>query len=276
MKKYVLILVFAVVLFWPFHLESSKRLCVKMGLGFSWWGKVHDTWNPTTDYFDYRASPHEGTDSALDISFEFFQELSPNLGFCLGAGYISTELNGSFGEFKHPDLDDYADLSYSPIFTVTVFPVYLTAVYSYRLNLSTRLNFMGGVGYYFGTIDCIDEDMTKRLRDSRPFWNHVGWRFKSNSNTVGYHLGAGFESDININWIFFMEVFYRAAKFEKFKSFSQSPGDIEQGAGDLEGGSTFFYAKRSQGDEAMGDIDYRISHLSLSRFVFRIGFKIIF
>ena len=68
-----------------------------------------------------------------------------------------------------------------------------------------------------------------------------------------------------------VELYYDGSK--KFETSAKFPSDVEDGAGALEGGSTFFYAKGIDGGEALGDIDYRVSQIDFSGFVFRIGFK---
>lgn len=273
-KKYrhVSLLFFTILLFWPLNL-GSEQIYLKAALGISAGEKVYDVWKSTTGYFDCRSLPGGGTDPALDVSFEFIFELNPNFGFSLGTGYISKRLKGSLGEFKLPYMSDFADLSYSPVFTAEVFPVYLSALYFYPVGLAARMNFQAGIGYYFGKIDCVDEDMTKSARDPQSSWNYIGWLYKSNSSTVGFQAGTGIEVDAGMNLVFFFDALYRVAEFKKFKSVSKFSSDKQQGAGSLEGGPTFFYAKRIYGDEAMGDIDYRISSVSFSGLVFRIGVK---
>jgi len=73
--------------------------------------------------------------------------------------------------------------------------------------------------------------------------------------------------------VFFVETIYRGAVFKDFKTSAKFSSDVEDGAGALEGGSTFFYAKGVDGGEAFGDIDYRVSEIDFSGLVFRVGIK---
>jgi len=274
MKKYLLILLLGKVLFWPSNL-LSQHLYLKPVLGFSLGGSVSDTWNPTTSAFEYSVSPAEKTSPALDVSLEFIYRLNPSLSFSLGIGYVyrMEGLNGSEGLFRPPEASGFVDFSYTPWLNALVYPVSFSVIYSLPLILEGRLNFLVGVGYYIGEFDCGGGNWWNEPLDSLSKWPRQDWEFESDVRTIGFHTGVGIEIDLSRHMAFVAEIIYRGVVFEKFETSAKFPSDVEDGAGALEGGSTFFYAKGIDGGEALGDIDYRVSQIDFSGFVFRIGFK---
>lgn len=274
MKRCILILLLGAVLAWPTSL-LSQRLFFKPALGLSLGGRVSDTWNPTTSAFEYSVTAAEKTSPALDVSLEFIYCFNSSLSFSLGVGYFSRMegLNGSEGLFSPPEASGFVDFSYTPWFKATVYPLSLSAIYSIPLMLEGRLNVRVGVEYYLGKVDCMDGVWWNAPLDSLSRWSRQEWEFRSDAQEVGFQVGLGIEKDLNANMIFVAEVIYRGAIFKEFKTSARYSADIEDGAGDLEGGPTFFYAKGIEAGEFLGDIDYRITRVDFSGLVFRIGFK---
>lgn len=280
MRKFVLPGILCFLFICPLNLES-RQIFIKLAAGISLREDVHDSWHPTTSYYDYGATKGEKT---YPPSFNFFLELgyqlNPNISFSLGAGSFSNGLCGSTGQFKHPATSDFSgDFSYSPEFNLVVYPLYLTVTYSYPVFLSARLNVLGGVGYYFGKVNCISENQESEAPGPLFEWSYFHWKYRGTTNTIGYHAGVGFEIDLSMKTFFFAEALYRSVGFNKFEITSSnvspsSPIAKEIGTGEgLGGSSTFFYAQRKSGDEVLGDIDYRISEFDCSGFVFRSGIK---
>ena len=277
MKKYLLSLLLGAVLVFPSVLYS-QRVYLKPALGITLGGKVFDTWSSTTGSFDVSVIPGKKSSAALDTSLELVFQLMPSLSFSLGVGYIYNMegIYGSEGQFSPPEASGIVDFSYNPWLSMPVYPLYFTAVYSYPIKLEARLTFLAGVGYYIGKITCLDGNYFYRTLDSLSNWSRRDWEFKSETSAIGYHAGVGVEIDIDLGSTFFAEILYRKADFKEFETTATTADMLEEGAGILEGRSTFFYAKGTNGGEALGDIDYSVSRISLSGLVFRVGLKLLF
>jgi hypothetical protein len=277
MKRYWLSLFLGAVLVSP-PILYSQRVYLKPSLGITLGGKAFDTWSSTTGSFDLSVVPGKKSSAALDTSLELVFQLMPSLSFSLGVGYIySMEgVYGSKGQFSPPETSGVVDFSYNPWLSIPVYPLYFTAIYSHPLRLEARLTFLAGVGYYIGRITCLDGNYFYKTLDSLSNWRRRDWEFESETITIGYHAGVGVEIDIDLGTTFFAEVLYRKVDFREFETTATTADMVEEGAGVLEGRSTFFYAKGINGGEALGDIDYSISRLSLSGLVFRVGLKFLF
>lgn len=279
MKKHIIPLIFCLLLLYPINLESSQ-FNIKIGLGLFQGGKIQDVWRTKTDFYDYTSIPGEKTELGLDISLELLFQINSSFGFSLGTGYISKAFSGSVGQFKVPDTGDLSgDFSYSPMFNSDMYPFYFTAIWSHPVRLNARLNFLGGVGYYFGKIKCLSDNFSSNLHDLDMQWSYFSWIYESNINTIGFHLGTGLEIDLSNKSFLFVEALYRGVKFKKFKTshiYSSSSLLVQiigEGRKELGGESTFMYAQRLSGDETWGDIDYRFYNLNFSGLFFRVGVK---
>jgi len=277
MKKYWLSFLLGAVLVSP-SILYSQRVYFKAGLGITLGGKVFDSWSSTTGSFDFSVAPGKKSSPALDPSLELVFQLMPQLSFSLGVGYIYNMegVYGSEGQFSPPEASGFVDFSYNPWLNISVRPLYFTAIYSYPIKLDARLTFLAGVGYYIGKITCLDGNYFYKTLDSLSNWSRRDWEFESEAYTIGYHAGVGVEVDIDLGTTFFAEVIYRKADFKELETTATTEGMIEDGAGVLEGGSTFFYAKGIDSGETLGDIDYSVSRISLSGLVFRVGLKLKF
>jgi hypothetical protein len=278
-NKHIFSLVVCIFIFFPVSLESNQ-LELKLGLGFSSYGKIEDTWVMTTNFYDLHLSRGEKTNMPLDVSIELVYKFNANFGLSIGTGYISEGISGSFGRFLIPPGGNIGgDFAYNPMFTSDLYPLYLSAIWSYPIMLEGEIVVLGGLGYYYGKISCISTDVEYNLNDPENLWNYSYWLYKSNFNSLGYHAGVGFEYDVSNRSSLFIEAIYRIVNIRNFDSVSQIAGasglfdilgdDIKQ----QEGKSTFMYIQRFGGEEAWGDIFYRISNLSFSGFSFRVGYK---
>lgn len=276
---HAIILVLFILLLCPPDLESSQ-FKLKLGLGFSFSGKIEDTWVMTTNFYDLHSSHGEKTDLPLDVSLELVYQFNPNFGLSIGTGYISKGINGSLGRFSFPIGSSLnGDFSYNPFFNTNLYPVYLSAIWSYPVMLEGEIFVLGGVGYYFGRISCASYDSEHNIQDPENQWNYLPWLYKSDIASLGYHGGIGFAYDVSNRSALFIEAIYRIVNIRNLDSVNRDVsasgifdllGDEIKRLGDK---STFLYAQRFGGEEAWGDIDYRITNLSFSRLSFRVGYR---
>lgn len=147
---------------------------------------------------------------------------------------------------------------------------------------SSQFKIKLGLGYYFGEISCLDANLEDNLHDPENQWNYFDWKYKSNVNALGYHGGIGFEYEVSNQSALFIAAIYRIVNIGTFDSVNKDTdasgifdllGDEIKGLGDR---STFLYAQRFGGEQAWGDIDYRITNLSFSGISLRIGYRFIF
>ena len=278
MKRYILIMITFFVFFSPSSLES-RQFELKLGLGFSSYGKVEDMWVMTTNFYELQLSSGEKTGLPLDVSIEFVYKFNPNFGLSFGTGYISKGITGSLGRFSFPKgSDPSGDFSFNPFFDSRLYPLCLSAILSYPIILEGKIFVLGGLGYYFGRIKCLDAYLQYNLQESENQWGYFDWKYKSNFNSLGYHGGIGFEYEVSNVASLFIEAIYRILNIRKFNSIHTDVeeshifeilGDEIKGLADK---STFLYAQRLGGEEAWGDIDYRVTNLSYSGISLRLGF----
>jgi hypothetical protein len=263
-------------------LESSQ-FEIKLGLGFSSYGKVEDTWVMTTNFYDLHISSGEKTAMPLDVSIELIYQLNPNFGLSIGTGYMSRGISGTLGRFSFPEGSSLSgDFSSNPFTDSRLYPVYLSAIWSYPVMLEGDIYILGGLGLYFGRIKCLDAYLQYNLQESENQWGYFDWKYKSNFNSLGYHGGIGFEYEVSNKASLFVEAIYRIVNIRKFNSIHTDVeesrifdilGDEIKGLADK---STFLYAQRLGGEEAWGDIVYRITNLNYSGISLRLGFKYTF
>lgn len=273
MKKFVLLIILGLFLLWPFHL-SSKQFFGKITFGLFTGGSVNDIWQPTS-YYEYTTLEGERAGPGMDVNLEFIYQFHPNISFSLGTGYFSKKVNGSTGLLTSPEGGDFiGDFSYSPELDMEIYSVFLSAIYSFPVMPTARLNFLGGVGFYFGWIECTEVNWRNETADPRSHWNYFTWRFESNVNSIGFHFGTGIDINLAPSMFLTGEALYRLGKFKNFQTsivelYSQYGFESEELGTD----STFLYAQQIMGSEEQGDIDYRVADFSYSGFSFFIGFK---
>ena len=274
-----IILILCILLFYPVNLESSQ-FRIKLGLGFSSGGKIEDTWLMSTDFYDLRLSGGEKTSLPLDVSMELVYQINPNFGFSVGTGYLSRGISGSLGRFSFPEGCNLSgDFVFNPYFNFRLYPVYVSAIWSYPVMREGEIFILGGLGYYFGEISCLDANLDDNLHDPENQWNYFDWKYKSHVNALGYHGGIGFEYEVSNQSALFISVICRIVNIGTFDSVNKDTdasgifdllGDEIKGLGHQ---STFLYAQRFGGEQAWGDIDYRITNLSFSGISLRLGFR---
>lgn len=276
MKKYILAGLLALVLIQPFSLES-KQLFVRMSFALMQAGHVEDLWHKTTDYYNFSSVKGKRTSPGMDITLEFIYQFHPNFSLAVGTGYISRTLNGSSGFFSSSDEgDSYKEFSLSPEFRSEIYPFYLSCIFSFPVMGGIEANFIGGIGYYIGNIECTTANM--KIESGNLLY--LTGLFKSNAHSLGYHAGAGIDFDLSLNLFLSVEALYRVVNFREIKThliplsgfaafFPSAAEEMENLAAD----STFLYELQFFGEEDVGDIDYRISNFSYSGFSFRAGLK---
>jgi hypothetical protein len=252
---------------------------LKLGWGFSSFRKVEDTWVMTTNFYDLHMSSGEKTGIPLDVGIEFIYQMNPNFGLSVGTGYISRGISGSIGQFTFPQGSSLSGhFAYNPVLNSRVNPVYVSAIWSYPVMLGGEIYVLGGLGYYIGKISCIVTNFEHSLVDPEGRWNYFDWLYQSRFQSLGYHGGIGFAYEISNQFVFFIETIYRIVNIRDFDSVNKDVDEsgIFEMLGDeikrLADKSTFLYAQRFGGEEAWGDIDYRISNLSYSGMTLRLGF----
>jgi len=273
MKKYFLPTILFFIFLWPISLESSQ-LFVKMNFGLFQAEKVDDVWRSTTNSYDFKNIQGEQVALQLDLSLEFIYQLNPNISFSFGTGYFSRNFNGK-GRFTAPDTSGFTGYFFiSPEVKSNIYSFYLSSIFSFSIIQTIQWNFLGGVGYYFGHIECKKVFWDPEFFDPSSQWRYFLWEFESNSSTVGFHAGSGIDIDLSLNMFLSAEVLYRMIYFKKFKSV---PIEIYSFYGmepdELGGDSTFLYAQGLEGMEYLGDIDYSFSNFNCSGFLIRIGLK---
>ncbi len=281
MKKFIFPILLGLLLLWPLRLES-KRLFVKMTFGLSSGGSIIDAWHLNPDFYDYTLYQGEKPNPGTDLALELIYQLHPNIGLSLGTGYVSRRLNGTAGFFiPQGQNEPVENFTLTPELNSDITPIYLTAVLTFPLNPSFRVNFQGGIGYYLSSIRAgeIEENYAADINPAM-IANRLLWRFESKDNAIGFHAGAGVDIALYENIFFLIEALYRFADFKKITTSlqditnevfaSMGPGRGE----DLGEDSTFFYAQKIRVVEEEKDMDYRISRIDFSGFSVRVGVKI--
>ena len=256
--KKTLIILF--IFFLPFNLHA-KKLFVKISFGLASGGDVNDALVTKSEYYDYISMSEERESKlGLDIYLEFIYQVNSFLSFSVGNGYISKTLIGNEVQFDPPESDG-VDINFTlaPEFSSSVIPICFSAIFSFPVASTLKVNFYGGMGYYFGSF----ESKTKWHSDLSGFstWEYRSWNFKGSANTVGYHLGTGLDIDLSMSLFLSVEALYRGVNFKRIKS-----------SGVVGMDTTFFQIRFFEGESVSG-FDYRVSQISLSGVLFRTGLK---
>lgn len=243
-------------------------------------GYVEDAWQTTTDYYNFNSVKGERTSPGMDFTLEFIYQFHPNFSLAVGTGYISRKLNGSSGLFSSPEAgDSYKEFSLSPELRSEMNSFYLSCIFSIPVTGGVKANFIGGIGYYIGNIECTTANWNIKSGD----WLYLTGLFKSNAHSLGFHAGAGVDFDLSLNLFLSVEALYRVVNFKKFKTRVIPPAGLEamfaplaEEMENLAADSTFLFELQIISGEDVGNIDYRISNFSYSGFSFRAGIKLKF
>jgi hypothetical protein len=275
MKKFTLLIVVGVLLLTSFHLRADDKLAVKMSFGLAYGGEVEGQAVSTTGFFGYQAAEPEKAGSGMEFSLALSYQLNPNFGLALGFGFINKTMKGHSGVFTD-DVVNLATFWYEPEFALEIIPITLSGVFTLPLSDGFDLNLLGGVGYYFGNAEVREPNRSVTTDNPDYFWYHFSWILKSSVNTIGYHAGGGFDISMGGGLIFTLEALYRSVNFNNFDtSVIQDLLTFNPPEG-LWGNSTFLYAEQQGGEVDMGDLDYPVTNISLTGFIFKAGFKLRF
>lgn len=275
MKKCAILIVVGVLLFSSFELYADDKLAVKMSFGLAYGGKVEGQAGSTTGFFGYQAAEPESAGFGMDFNLELSYQLHPNFGLALGLGFINKSMNGHTGVFTD-DQVMLATFYYEPEMASEIYPITLSGVITLPLSEGFDFNLLGGVGYYFGSVEVREPNRTVLTENPDFFWPLFTWIMESNVNTIGYHAGGAFDISLGGGLIISLEALYRSATFSNFNTEVISELITFEPPTGLWGNSTFLYAENLGEEVEMGDIDYQVSNLSLSGFVLKAGFKLRF
>jgi hypothetical protein len=275
MKKLTIFIIVGILLLSSFHLRADDKLAVKMSFGFAHGGKVEGQALSTTGFFGYQAAEPEKAGFGMDFSLEFTYQLSPNFGLALGFGFINKSMKGHTGVFTD-DQVNMATFRYEPEFASEIYPITLSGVFTLPLSEGFHFNLLGGVGYYFGNIEVREPNRSVQTENPDYFWYHFTWIMESNVNTIGFHGGGAFDISVGGGLIITLEALYRSASFSDFNTEVIQELMTYNPPTGLWGNSTFLYAEQKGGEVVMGDLDYPVTSVSLSGFVFKAGFKLRF
>jgi hypothetical protein len=129
------------------------------------------------------------------------------------------------------------------------------------------------VGYYFGNTEVREPNRPVITDNPDFFWPFFTWIMKSNVNSIGYHAGGGFDISMGGGLIITLEALYRSVSFNNFDTSVISELISANPPEGLWGNSAFLHAQQLGGEVDMGDIDYTVTNISLTGFVFKAGFK---
>ena len=287
MGKIALPLILGVLLICPGNLES-KHLFIKMGLGLCQNETLEDSWviNPT--FYDFRITGPKNISPGFDGTLELIYKFHRNFGLSLGTGFIWKKSRGHTC-LSSPIADEFplGDIEFTPVVYSSITPIYLTGMIFLPISSSFLLNFLGGVGYYFGNFEgqkAIEGDGGAE----NPLFvkNRLVWKFKCNTQTFGFHVGIGMDLAIAPPLYLNLEFLFRKANFGKHETSVQEMKGRGRGVTrahiigetgkNLGGEWTFLYAQKIRIVDSRRDIDYRVMQLDNLGFVTRVGLKFTF
>ena len=275
MKKLTIVIFVGVLLFSSFHLSADNKLAVKMSFGLAYGGEIEGQAESTTGFFGYQAAEPENAGFGMDFCLEFIYQLNPNFGLALGLGFINKSMMGHTGVFTDNQVN-MATFWYEPEFAAEIYPITLSGVFTLPLSEGFDFNLYGGAGYYFGNVEVRDHNLDVLTDNPDFFWYHFNWIMKSSVNSLGYHAGGAFDISAGGGLIITLEALYRSVSFSNFDTEVVQRLSTLNPPTELWGNSTFLYGQQAGGDVDMGDIEYILTNLSLTGFVFKAGFKLRF
>jgi hypothetical protein len=271
--------IFCIFIFCTSNLKGIQ-VSFKAAYSFYWGEQKEEGWFSTTNYFLKDIIPQgkiqAGGDLSLDIVFQFHK----NLSLSMGGEYISRPFDGSQGEFTFPNSSEMQGTAlYTPVMDTIIygFPVSLT--FTYHLIAAVYFKLFGGGAYYFGKLICNGSRVEfPDQRRTNLNWPYIGLHYETKIKSTGYHVGTGFDVGVSDKAFLFLDMLYRFLEFEDFDTYSvlqvtpmnPNPSEPMEKFGL---GTTFLYLYRMGGEEAMGEMDYRISKLDMSGLAVRIGLR---
>ena len=211
-------------------------------------GAIRDYKELIKDLNDY----YYGTDHSADwkelswiqnFKGEVLFNLSPNFSIGLGFEYLTKKNKGTitFSEdnsdtiyengyyYTYSRIDNYSE---EPSYKLVAIPVTLNIYYFMPFSKKVEAFFVGGIGYYFGTLTYdnpyqsdIDykEDYYSAADDTYLFsWveddlDEGTGTYKATCNTIGFHGGMGVDIKLSSNISLVAEGIYRYVKFNDWE-----------------------------------------------------------
>ena len=258
----------------------GMQVSFRVAHSFYWGEQKEEKWFTTSDYFLIETTSQGKIRSGNDLSLDIVLHFHPNFSLSLGGEYISRPFNGSKAEFTYPSSSQVqGTAAYTPIMNTQLYGVSASLIITKHLTAALYLKVIGGGSYYFGKLSC-DGDTFEFPTSRRTgiSWPYFSFSYKSKLKNTGYHAGTGLDLGLSEKAFFFLEFLYRFIQFDDINTyniydvtpFNTDPSEEKEKFGE---DNTFIYLYRMGGEEAMGEMDYRISNLNMSGFVVRIGLR---
>jgi len=275
MKKLTIILMLSgLVLFSPCLL--AQNFSVKLLLGSISVKKTTDTWRNPSGYYNTSTTSILSQNAGIDISAEFIFWFNRNFGVGAGVGFFESGLNGSIGNFDYkPESGYLGGFSYTPELKSQLLPLTASVYFCYPLKDMINLKLFGGLGYYFGTIENIMDNLEFRAGTNSAIDGFLPYYFKSDISTIAPHFGAGVEMGMSQNTYFTVEVIYRKLSFSDFKTSLTQGGELTPSLSgeNVVTDSTFLLERLVSESSQAGDLVYDLNILNFSGFSIRGGIK---
>lgn len=267
------------IFFWCMS-SLMGQVAFKVAYAFYWGEQKEEGWFTTSDYFLQEIIPQEkirtGSDLTLDIVFRFHE----NFSLSIGGEYISRPFDGYQAEFTFPSSSEIQGTAiYTPVMDTIIYGLPVSLIFTHHLTAAVYFKVFGGGAYYFGKLICNGSRLEfPDKRRTEMNWPYIGFKYETKIKSIGYHVGTGFEVGVSDKAFLFLDVLYRFLEFEDFDTYSvlqATPLDpnASEPVERFGPGTTFLYLYRMGGEEAMGEMDYRISKLDMSGFAVRIGLR---
>lgn len=263
MKEYLLHITMVLLFLSPWHVEA-KGLFIKMTFGLASGGDVDDSLLTSPEFSDYvTAGRKDRSPIGQAVFIELIYQVNSYIGISVSNGYFYKMLKGKPAQYSPAAMESafIGGFSLSPEFHSEAIPVCLSAILTLPFSSTIRMNFLGGLGYYYGRF----ESRTKWRLPSHPgfeTFEYRSWNFKGDDHAIGFHLGSGLDLKVNEKMFLVCDVLYRSVSFHNIKT----SGEIGQD-------TTFFYLQFYEGQEVLTDFDYRVNQASLSGISVQIGMK---
>ncbi|MGM0466130.1 MAG: outer membrane beta-barrel protein [Acidobacteriota bacterium] len=251
---------FLFILFFSSNIQG-EHIYIKMSLGFFSGGGINDSLSHP-EYAPYIALDQQGINQlGGEFSLDLFYQVNSHLSFSLGGGYLMGRLKGNEAVYFNPTDLGPTEFNLYPRLDSTVYSVCLSALYSFPLNPSFQINVLGGIGYYFGSF----EHRTDWYASLIPLYEnkliYKSQSFKGNANTLGTHLGAGFDLETTENIFLSFDVLYRIVDFKNLEI--RVPTDMKT--------PQFYFGLYESRD--LDDFSYQIQKISMGGILIRFGLK---
>ena len=234
-----------------FRIREKKliSLCLSGGMnninGGDLNGAIRDYKQLITDYNDYYSTDHRADwkelSWILNFKGEFLYNLSPHFSIGLGFEYLTKKNKGAITlseensdtiyeggyYYTYSLIDNYSE---EPSYTLGAIPITLNIYYFMTLHKKVEAFFVGGIGYYFGTLTYDNpyqsdtdykEDYFSTADDTYLFtrvqddsYEGTGTYKKATCNTIGFHGGIGVDIKLFSNISLVAEGIYRYVKFK--------------------------------------------------------------